>query len=61
MINDIFEAGINDDKLALLNEINKTNFLAVKTQHGLSERRLVEKIICQGCPWGSIQCSYANR
>ena len=57
VVNDIFEAGIKDDKLALLYEINKTNFLAVKTLHGLSERRAVENIICQGDPWGSLQCS----
>ena len=54
VVNDIFEAAIQDGKLALLYEINKTNFLAVKTQHGLSERRAVVKILCQ---WDSIQCS----
>ena len=57
VIKDIFEAGLKDDKLALLSKINKTNFLAVKTQHGLSERTPAEKIICQGDPWGSMQCS----
>ena len=57
VINDIYEAGIRDDKLALLNEINKTNNLAVKTQHRLTERKVVENIICQGDPWGSMQCS----
>ena len=57
VINNLYEAGIRDDKLALLNEINKTNNLAVKTQHGLTERKVVEKIICQGDPWGSMQCS----
>ena len=54
VINDLYEAGIQNDKLALLYQINKTNNLAVKTQHGLTERMVVEKIIC---PWGSMQCS----
>ena len=31
--------------------------MAVKTQHGLTERKTVNNIICQGDPWGSIQCS----
>ena len=33
------------------------NNVAVKTQHGLTERRTVKNIICQGDPWGSMQCS----
>ena len=57
VINDIYEAGVTSDKLALLYEINKTNYLAVKTQFGLTERSKVEKIICQGDPWGPIQFS----
>ena len=27
VINDIFEAGVNDDQLALLEDINKTNYM----------------------------------
>ena len=57
VINDLYEEGIQNDKLALLYQINKTNNLAVKTQHGLTERMVVEEIICQGDPWGSMQCS----
>ena len=57
VINDIFEAGVKSDKLALLYEINKKNYAAVKTQFGLTERSKVQNIICQGDPWGPIQCS----
>ena len=57
VINDIFEAGVNDDKLALLVEINKTNYMSVKTPLGLTERKEINKVICQGDPWGPIQCS----
>ena len=57
VMNDIYEAGVNDDKLALLYEINKINKLAVKAQHGLTQRNTVKNIICQGDPWGPMQCS----
>ena len=55
--NDLFEAGMTDDKHSLLYKINETNNIAVKTSVGLSERKIVEKIVCQGDPWGSMQCS----
>ena len=42
VINDLFEAGVQDDKLALLYEINKTNRVAVKTADGLSERKEIK-------------------
>ena len=57
MINDIYEAGVKNDKLALLYEINTINKLAVKTQNGLTERKTIKNIISQGDPWGSMQCS----
>ena len=49
VVNDLFEVGIKDDKLALLFEINKRNKVALNTPDGLSERKEIEeKIICQG-------------
>ena len=56
-MNDVYEAGVKDDKLALLYEINKTNNIAVKTPCGLSERKTVKNIICQGDSWGSLECA----
>ena len=57
VLNDIFEAGVKDDHLALLQEINMTNYVSVKTQHGLTDRTEINKVICQGDPWGPIQCT----
>ena len=57
VINNIFEAGVEDNKLALLHEINKTSYLAVKIQHGLTERKQTNRVICQGDPWGPMECS----
>ena len=55
--NDLFEAGIKDDKLALIAKINESNDIAVQTPVGLTRRENVKRIICQGDPWGSIECS----
>ena len=55
--NDLFDAGIQNDKLALLYDINRTNNIAVQTPVGQSKRVKVNNIICQGDPWGSIECS----
>ena len=56
-INDLYDAGIVDDKLALIYEANKVNNVAVKTPFGLSKRETVEKIVLQGEVFGPLQCS----
>ena len=55
--NDLHEAGVDDDKLVVLHKLNETNEVAVNTPAGLSKRRKIRKIICQGDPWGPIECS----
>ena len=62
VINDIFEAGVNDDKLALLYKINKSNQLAVKTQHGLTDRKEVETRPRQSVPnsWSYFLGKYSG-
>ena len=55
--NELFSAGVEDDKLALLHKINEINYIKVKTSVGLSNVKTVRNIICQGDPWGSIECS----
>ena len=57
VVNDLFDAGVKNDKLALLHKVNQVNNVAVKTPNGLSERKEVKNIICQGEPWGPIECS----
>ena len=56
-INDIFESGIQDDNLALIHAANAENLVAVKTPVGLTERKLVEKIVMQVEGTGPGQCS----
>ena len=55
-INDLFEAGVTDDKPALIYKLNSVNQVAVKTSFGLTERKLIEKIVLQGEVFGPLQC-----
>ena len=55
--NNLYEAGITDDKLALIYEGNRTNRVAVKTPGGLTDRVLMERIVMQGGVTGPLCCS----
>ena len=56
-MNDLFEAGVQDDQLAVLFEANKEINLAIKTPNGLTDRVRVKEIILQGDVFGPMQCS----
>ena len=47
-MNDVYEAGVDDDYFALLYEANRENFVAVNTPHGLSKREQIDEIEMQG-------------
>ena len=53
-IQDLYSAGINDDKLALLYDVNKTNLVAVRTSVGITERVKFHENILQGDVWGPL-------
>ena len=53
--NDLFEAGVTDEKLALIHKINEIDHIRVITPVGLSDVNTVENIVCQGDPWGSTE------
>ena len=48
--NRLYEAGVNDDKLALLAIIYESNDIAIKTPVGLTRRQNIKNIICQEDP-----------
>ena len=56
-VNDLWEAGIQDDHLALIYEINKKVNVSVKTPFGLTERKQIERVIMQGEVFGPLCCS----
>ena len=47
-MNDVYEAGVNDDIFSLLCEANKKSLVSVQTPHGLSRREVFEDIVMQG-------------
>ena len=56
-MNDLFEAGVKDDQLALIHEANKEVKVAIKTPNGLTDRVAMKEIILQGDVLGPIECS----
>ena len=56
-INDLFDAGVQDDKLALIYEVNKNNKVAIKTPFGTTSRVNINQIVLQGEVFGPLQCS----
>ena len=56
-INNLYEAGLQDDKLAMIYEGNKTNRVAIKTPGGMTERVTIERIVTQGGVTGPLCCS----
>ena len=53
----MFEAGVDDDQLALMYEANRNVNVAVKAPNGLTDRVNIKDIILQGDVFGPIQCS----
>ena len=57
-LNDLYDAGIQDDTFAVLYEANKNVKVAVKTP--ITERKHVKEIILQGDVFGPIECSVGS-
>ena len=47
-LNDVYEAGVNDDYFPLLYEANKETFVAVQTPGGITKRETLDEIVMQG-------------
>ena len=56
-INDIFEAGMTNDKLPILSKMNQNAKVAIKTAQGITKRTDIRNIIMQGTVWGSLFCT----
>ena len=56
-INDLFDAGLQNDRLTLLFIMNQSAQVAIKTPHGITERVSILNIIMQGTTWRSLFCT----
>jgi hypothetical protein len=56
-INDIYDAGLQNDKLNLLYNMNQNAFVAIKTPYGITDRIVMKKIVMQGSLLGSLLCT----
>ena len=56
MTSELFDAGVTDDKLAMLHRMNEINYVRIQTPVGVSDVKTVKKVICQGDPCGGIEC-----
>ena len=56
-INDLWEAGVQDDRLALLFLENESAHIAIKTSSGNTERITILKKIMQGTVWAGLMCT----
>ena len=56
-INDLFEAGLTNDKLVLLYETNKLAQIAIKTSSGTTERFDIKEAVMQGTVWAGLMCT----
>ena len=56
-INDMFEAGFDNDKLPLIYIANQNARIAVKSSTGKSQRVNISNVVMQGTVWGSMLCT----
>ena len=56
-MNDLWEAGIKDDKLALIYKMNEQTSVSVKTPFGNTESEVVRRVVMQGVTFGPLCCS----
>ena len=45
-----------DDRLALVYQVNRENYVAVNTSVGQTDRVNIQNIVMQGGKWGPLQC-----
>jgi hypothetical protein len=56
-INDLYEAGLQNDKLPLLYISNKNAQIAIKTSSGTTKRFNIKDSVMQGGVWGGLMCT----
>ena len=57
VISDLYESGIQDDHLNIINKADSSSHIGVKTPFGITERKTVENKVLQGECLGPLKCS----
>ena len=55
--NDLYEVGVTNDQLNLINNCDSSSKIAVKTPVGITERKEVKKVVAQGEVISSLKCT----
>ena len=56
-MNDLWDAGVRNEKFALISKMNQNCNIAVKTPVGITDRFELEEIEMQGTKWSNIKCA----
>ena len=56
-INDMYDAGMRDDKLCLLYQSNKNAKIVIKTSSGTTNSISISNKVMQGRVWGGLMCT----
>ena len=56
--NDLFEAGLTNDKLRLIYHSNKSARIAIKTSSGITDRFTIHKKVMQRTLWAGLMCAF---
>ena len=56
-INDLFEAGLTNDKLCIIYHQNISARIAINTTNGKTERFTIHKTVMQGTVWAGLMCT----
>ena len=56
-MNDLWDAGVQDDRFAVVSKMNQTCDIAVKTPVGITNRFVLEEIEMQGTKLSNIKCA----
>ena len=56
-VNDLYDIGFQNEKLAILHLENQIADIAIKSSNGITNRASIQNIVMQGTVWGSLFCT----
>ena len=56
-MNDLYEAGLTNDKLVVIHKSNQLANIAIKTASGTTRRFDIRRMAMQGTVWAGLMCT----